>query len=180
MQTNNSQAAQVAPEELNDKALTTTTGQLSLLDFGGFTEPTLMVFRIEDKTSEDQKRHSQSVRVRKNKEIAEELGLVGKDNKAALDEAILLERDNLKTMMTAMVNKMSHDPKWTGGGMTVVRNNKTGKSRVALNFITCVRSKEITDEQIAKAWGIPIEEVAKFRAHHMKLGSPVEVSSRAV
>ncbi len=165
-------AAPKAPEPIPQAAMTTTSGQLSLLDFGGFTEPLMVVFRVEDKVSEDGKRQRQTLKIGKRKDIARDLELTRKDQKPQLDAEILRQRDMAKTIMAAYMNRMSVDPNWTGGGMAVT-SGKNGK-RATFTLITANRPSEITDEKIAAAWGIPMEEVAAFRAKHMKLGSVVE------
>lgn len=148
--------------------------QMSLLAFGGLDDAIAKVFAQSPVKNSKGAEVGLTVKMAPRKEIAETLQLKGKANKEALDDAILAQRDAAWRKIRAEISGLNGD--WTMAKV-VTRTLGSGIKQINLVIQEVKRAKGFTDEQISKAWGIPIEEVAAFREHHAKLGSPVDVES---
>lgn len=102
-----------------------------------------------------------SMTLRPRKEVAAEFNLKGKDNKDALDAAMLAQQDAAFRMAKGQIAGLNGD--WTLAKLST-RTLSNGVRQITLVTREVKRSKVVTDEQVAKAWNIPLEDVAAFRA----------------
>ena len=111
------------------------------------------------------------VRPGKKSDVAKKLELVGKDNAEELARIMQAEADELMRYAKGEIASLGNN--YTFQQFKKQRNTKTGLHSMTLKIKEVKRPQGVTDEQIARAWNIPLEAVAEFRKKHMKLASPV-------
>ncbi len=111
----------------------------------------------------------------KRKDIAKNMDLVGKDNKDALDQAILDERDGLMRFIKGEVAKLG--PEWTASRSRIVTSkNGTGHRVMTLKFEEIKRGhKGDSAETIAAKLGLPVEKVLEMIERQSNANKPVDV-----
>lgn len=148
--------------------------QLDLLQFGGIIVDDAIrnVFGVKDITNNKGKVVGKRVAFRKRSDVAEALDLKGKDNKEELDDAILTQSDKAWQKLRGLLAGL--DDSWTLK-TGALRKAANGEAQISLTVRQVKRAKVITAEQIAKAWGITIEEAQELIKANNKMGSPVDV-----
>lgn len=93
---------------------------------------------------------SVTLALEKRKDLAERLGLKGKNNAPALNAAMLKLTDQLKSAATGEFVKLAASDEWTGGRF-VVRQSKNGQKRATLSLVSVQREVKISQEDVVKA-----------------------------
>jgi hypothetical protein len=148
------------------------SGQLSLMAFGDMDVATRNVFTVSDKKDELSHLTSTSVRLMKNKDIAIAMGLDAKDDKAAIEANVLMGKDALKAKLAQLLVKAQSDPYWTGNGLRVVyskagKSGRLSKAKIILSLEEARRPQGPTDEEIAQAMHLAVEEVRAMRERQL-------------
>jgi hypothetical protein len=134
-------------------------GQMSLMGF--IDDAITNVFQPKEIKGKDGATVGTQIVVRGRKEIAEALNLKGKDNKEALDDAITSQG-------LAAFRKVRGEISGLEEGTFTLKRAANRVMGDGLRQITIVvkevkKNKGPSDEQIAKAWGISVEDVQKMR-----------------
>lgn len=141
------------------------TAQLSLLGFDTGNADTKIkdVFgAFETPGEEGTLQVAQEFSMNKKKDVG---AATGRD-KEALAQYILEARDAMKPKILALLTQMMTDPNWTFTKMRVARTKK-GKKSFSLRMDEIIRAI-LDDEKVAKAWGIPVEQVTAMRIKQQK------------
>lgn len=128
--------------------------------FGILDANTNRVFKANELKNKDGNVVGASMTLRGRKEIATQLDLSGRDNKDALDTAMLKERDDAFRRAKAHIAGLNGD---TTLAKFAVRKLANGIVQTTLITHEVKRGTNISDEQVSKAWNIPLGEVAAFR-----------------
>ena len=138
--------------------------QLSLLGF--LDEKLGTVFIPKEIKGKDGTAVGTQIVLRSRKEIAEAANLKGKDNKDKLDA--LIEEQGLEAFRKALSEIVG----LPAGSFTLKRGaNRTmgdGLKQITLVAKEVKANKGPSDEQIAKAWGVTVEDVQKMREEQTK------------
>lgn len=138
--------------------------QMSLLTAGQLVDSSIKkVFGVKEIKNSKQEIIGERVIMGKRKEIVQELGLVEAE-KDVQDAAILEHRDKAGQRARAAIAGL--DSNWTLKKFeTKVGGPKNSRTRrVVVEFEEIVRKKgDVTDKQIADAYGVSLEEAAKIR-----------------
>jgi hypothetical protein len=125
--------------------------QNNTLELFQFTKPEAQ-FPAQMTTAKRAENGSVSVTLalEKRKDLAERLGLKGKNNAPALNAAMLKLTDQLKSAATGEFVKLAASDEWTGGRF-VVRQSKNGQKRATLSLVSVQREIKISQEDVVKA-----------------------------
>jgi len=149
--------------------------QLSLIPMLASSPAIGKAFIVEEKRNDKGEVIGQVFKVKKDALIAEEQKLKGKENRDKRVEVRLAAGDELKGHLAVLAQRLSQDPRFTGAN-AVLRERKDGGLNVALRFKSVNRSEVVSFEKIAKAYGIPVEQVAAFiEAQKAKVQQPIDV-----
>lgn len=114
-----------------------------------------------------------SITMKSRKDIGSALGLTGKDNKGALDKAILGMSDDAFRKVKAEIAGLG--PDWTLAKVAQ-RTLGNGVRQISVVVKEIKRNVGPSDEEIAKALGITVEEVAAMRGRQTAaLAAPIEM-----
>jgi hypothetical protein len=107
------------------------------------------------------------------KDIAEALDLKGKENRDALDAAILKQSDEAFRVVKGQIAQLGGD--WTLGKIST-RTLSNGVRQIAVTVKEIKRQVGPKDEEIAKALGWSVEQVREARARQEEAMKPVELA----
>lgn len=137
------------------------TGQISLFSAGALLDTTLSsAFGAKEIKNNKGEVVGATVGLQSRKFIATQLGLTGRDNKEALDAKILESSDAGLTRVKGEIASLGKD--WT---LTKVANRTVagGIRQITLVVREIKRHKGPSDEAIAQALNMTVEEVAAMR-----------------
>lgn len=113
-----------------------------------------------------------SITMKSRKDIGAALGLAGKDNKAALDKAILGMSDSAFSKVKSEIVALGGD--WT---LAKVAHRTLGNGIRQISVVVKEIKRNVgpSDEEIAKALNITVEAVAEMRGRQQAaLAAPIE------
>jgi hypothetical protein len=143
-------------------------GQLTLFSVGGIIDDSISrVFKPKEIKNAKGAIVGTSIGLNSRKDIAAALDLKGKDNKSALDRAILAQSDAAFRRIKGEVNEL--DGNWT---LKRVANRTMGNGERQISIVLREVKRHTggpTNEEIAKALGFEVEEVKKMREEVAKL-----------
>ena len=94
---------------------------------------------------------SMTLCLEKRKDLGKKLGLVGKDNSAALDKVLLGLSDKIKAASIGEMAKLATSEDWTGGQFKM-SVNKSGVRRATMSLVSVNRqSHKISPDALAEA-----------------------------
>ncbi len=129
-------------------------------DMFGILDSIAKVFKGTPIKAKDGTDAGMSMTLRPRKEIAAEFNLKGKDNKDALDADMLVQQDSGFRMAKSHIAGLNGE--WTLTKLSS-RTLSSGVRQITLVTREVKRGKHITDEDVSKAWNIPLSEVGAFR-----------------
>lgn len=113
----------------------------------------------------------ESFGLRSRKDIAKDLSLAGKNNKEALDSAILTQSDEAFRIVKGQIAGLGAD--WTLANVTQ-RVSAAGVRLITVKVKEVKRNTGPSDEAIAKALGLTVDQVAEMRERQQKALAPVD------
>lgn len=146
--------------------------QPSLFDTDSFIDRQLSKVLVQHETKDKEgDPNGITIVLGKRKEIAKAVGLTTKkDDKDALDNAILEGTDAAFTKVKGIMAGL--DRNWTLR-RAALKTMSNGEEQFTIVARKVKRNNGPSDEQIAKAWGIPVEKVAEMREKQQAAIKPV-------
>lgn len=156
---------------MSTEANTVQTEQLGLIGF--INDDIGRVFGAKAIEGKGGKNVGTSIVMKSRKDIGTALGLSGKDNKDALDKAILMQSDEAFRAVKGQVAALGAD--WTLAKVAQ-RTLGNGVRQISIVVKEIKRNTGPSDEAIAKSLGWTVEQVQEARARQEKaMAAPVEV-----
>lgn len=139
------------------------TGQLGLIGFESSDINRVFGGKVLKNAKGEQV--GESFQLKPRKDIAKELNLTGKENKAALEDAMLKQSDEAFRIVKGQIAALGVD--WTLAKVAQ-RTSAAGVRQITVTVKEITRKKGATDEQIAEALGWTVEQVREARTRQEK------------